>query len=175
MSTFLISIYFDKETNEYISGLMSRIAQKTSNDTMLAIPPHITIGMINTDDVEEACLKLESIVKSIKSFEIQLISVGMFGSKVVYIEPVLSKELHELCEMVNRTYAGEIHMSSRYKPFGWLPHITVAKYLTKEQQLEAVKLLQDENVFRNVRIEKIGLATTKPYKDVSLLEIDNMK
>lgn len=49
-------------------------------------------------------------------------------------------------------------------------HDMTAKHLTKGQQLEAIKVLQDENILRNARVEKIGLATTKPYKDVVLID-----
>lgn len=175
MSTFLISIYFDEQTNKYISALMDRIASKTSNNAMRDIPPHITVGMIHTADARDASQKLTTVVEQTKTFDIQLTAVGMFGSKVVYIEPVLAKELHELCEIVNRTYADAIHMSSRYKPFAWMPHITIAKHLTKGQQLEVLKVLQDENILRNARVEKLGLATTKPFKDIVTFTLKNTK
>lgn len=171
MSTYLISIYFDEETNEYMEKLIIRIAGKVGNESMLNIPPHITVGMITAGYEEDAISRLKMVAEKINEFELQLVSVGLFASKVVFLQPVLSRGLQELCDLVDMQFAELVHESSRYKPYGWVPHLTLAKNLSGNQQLEVIKLLQGEKISRKVKVKSIGLATTKPYNNVALWDI----
>ena len=43
---YLISLYFDDNTNKQIYGYMEKVAAVTGNDYMLAnhVPPHITVS-----------------------------------------------------------------------------------------------------------------------------------
>ena len=45
---YLVSLYFDKQTDYILSNLMKQIAKKGGNSYMLErqIPPHLTIGMV---------------------------------------------------------------------------------------------------------------------------------
>lgn len=52
---FLISIYFDNETEKKLSVLMKRVAQVTGNYFMQDnhVPPHITIAAVETKYEDE--------------------------------------------------------------------------------------------------------------------------
>ena len=100
---YLVSAYFDSETNKILQGYINKIAAATGNDFMVKnnVPPHLTLSAIEARGVD-----------------------------------VL------------------------------LPHITLAKTLTREQMLDAVKVMQD---FKSIKakIVKIGLAKVNPHEDVS--------
>ena len=67
-----------------------------------------------------------------------------------------------------------VKVSSYYKPYSWLPHITIGKTLTSEQMLRGVEVMQD---FRslNGKIVKIGLAKVNPHEDVRSVNFSNVK
>ena len=50
LQTFYISLYFDKDTNKWLSNLINQAAQKSHNGTVKDIPPHITVAMLKAQD-----------------------------------------------------------------------------------------------------------------------------
>ena len=52
---FLVSIYFDKKTEEKLYILMKRVAEVTGNNFMLDnhVPPHITVAAVETKCEDE--------------------------------------------------------------------------------------------------------------------------
>ena len=88
--------------------------------------------------------------------------------QVIYAAPYLNDYLSTLEQRVFDCLSGipETTVSNYYKPFSWLPHITLAKTLSREQMLDAVKVMQD---FKSIKanVVKIGLAKVNPHEDVS--------
>ena len=52
---YLISIYFDEKTENWIKKYIENVAVKTGNGFMLdnKVPPHITIASFVTDKIDE--------------------------------------------------------------------------------------------------------------------------
>ena len=171
---YLVSAYFDNETNKILQGYINKIAAVTGNDFMVKnnVPPHLTLSAIEARGVDVLLPAFESLAGEIKQGEISIITVGQLMPQVIYVAPYLNDYLSTLEQRVFDCLAGipETTVSNYYKPFSWLPHITLAKTLTREQMLDAVKGMQD---FKSIRakIVKIGLAKVNPHEDVSEISL----
>ena len=59
-----------------------------------------------------------------------------------------------------------------YQPFHWMPHVTIGKTLTKEQQLAAIAEMQKSFGVMEAKVVKIGISKTNPYMDIFTWEMD---
>lgn len=170
---YLISLYFDMETDKTLSSIMENVAGITGNTHMIEghIPPHITVGMVNSPDENRVMSIFEKCVTGLNCGDIQIAGIGLFRKSVVYLQPVLNQYLHEISVTVNEAFEGLHAENSRYIPFNWIPHISVAKRLTAEQQIETVRYLQGAGYPATVGINRIGLAKTNPYIDIRVCEL----
>ena len=167
---YLISIYFDSNTNKVLNNYIESVANTTANTFMLDnnVPPHITIAGFRTKDEELAIKLYKAIADKFSEGVIDWVTVGLFGQSVVYAAPVLNEYLHRLSVDVYEELSKieEIELDKRYIPFNWLPHVTIAKTLTKEQQLTAISVLQDRFCVTRGNVVKIGLARTNPFENI---------
>lgn len=167
---YLISVYFDSNTNKLLNNYIESAANATSNTFMLDnnVPPHITIAGFRTKDEELAIRAYQAIADKFSEGEIDWVTVGLFGQSVVYASPVLNEYLHKLSVTAYKVLSNleEIELDKRYIPFNWLPHATIAKTLTKEQQLTAISVLQDRFCVTSGNVIKIGLARTNPFENI---------
>lgn len=172
---YLVSIYFDEETENRINSYMKQIAKYTKNTAMLDgnVPPHITIAAFQTESETQAIEIFEKVGKEIMPGNLQWVSVGSFLPQVIYISPVLNEYLHRLTEMYNKeiTHWEGAWVDARYQPYGWLPHTTLAKHLTKEQMTKAFEVMQNQFGPFSGCVTKIGLAKTNPYKDIRIINL----
>ncbi|MBE5888847.1 MAG: 2'-5' RNA ligase family protein [Lachnospiraceae bacterium] len=189
---YLISIYFDEQTSASLEKLIKRVAEATDNTFMLdnQVPPHITVAAVETrreDELldcinqlvcesrndDERVLATRDMSKSaMRSGELQWVSVGAFFPQVLFVQPVLNEYLHNLSVVLSEKLSEieETIVSPYYQPFGWLPHCTIAKQLTKEQMVEAFKVLQQHFVPMEGRVTRIGVARTNPHRDIKVWE-----
>lgn len=167
---YLISIYFDSNTNKVLNNYIESVANTTANTFMLDnnVPPHITIAGFRTKDEELAIKLYKAIADKFSEGVIDWVTVGLFGQSVVYAAPVLNEYLHKLSidayEVLSNIEG--IELDNRYLPFNWLPHATIAKTLTKEQQLTAIAILQNRFTVSSGSVVKIGLARTNPFENL---------
>ena len=77
---YLISIYFDKNTDKRIQSFMKSVASATGNTFMLDnhVPPHITVAAVETKKEELLVARVEELVKQIKVNDIHFVSIGTF-------------------------------------------------------------------------------------------------
>ena len=152
---------------------MESVANATGNYHMIEgnIPPHITVGMINSSDEERVITTFEQCVGRIHHGDIQIAGIGLFRKSSVYLQPVLNQYLHEISVKVNEAYEGLQAEHNRYTPFNWMPHISVAKRLMANEQLEAVKCLQEVGYPSAAKVSRIGLAKSNPYTDIRIITI----
>ena len=191
---YLISIYFDEKTSASLEKLVKRVAEAAGNTFMLdnQVPPHITVAAVETRREDELLGRINQLVGEIRnsnerelatrdmsksamrSGELQWVSVGAFFPQVLFVQPVLNEYLHNLSVVLSEKLSEieETIVSPYYQPFGWLPHCTIAKQLTKEQMLEAHKVLQQHFVPMNGRVTKIGVARTNPHRDIKVWDLE---
>jgi len=194
INMYLISAYFDEETNKVLDDYIKRVASATANDFYIAnkVPAHLTLLAIEAKSVEELIPSFEklehcglrtgdllsgpqNIEKSyeiqksgkLESGEISIVTVGQLMPRVIYLAPFINEYLFNLQKSIYEAFMclADVKISNYYKPYSWLPHITIGKTLTKEQMLKAVEVMQDFKSL-NARIVKIGLAKVNPHEDV---------
>ena len=94
---YLISIYFDEETNKKIQGYVNAVAKSTGNTYMIEgqVPPHITISSIEAkrESEDQIVHALEESVQKLIQGKLQWVSVGTFFPYVMYLTPVLNEYL----------------------------------------------------------------------------------
>jgi len=172
---YLISIYFDANTEKILNSYIQHVARATDNTFMLDnhVPPHITVAAVETKQEEILISKVEEVTKKLICGEIRFVSVGSFASKVIYVQPVLNQYLHNLSELLSKELGQmeETILSPYYQPFSWLPHCTIAKQLSKEQMQQAFAVLSNEFVSMNAKVTRIGIAKTNPHRDIKVWEL----
>ena len=174
---YLVSAYFDEETNNRIQQYINHVAKKTGNTYMPDgnVPPHITISSFDTGEIDKVISLLEQSLSNTKQGKIKWTSVSAFLPYVLYISPVLNHYLQELSEECNRCLqtVERIKISPYYQPFSWMPHTTIGKKLTKEQMQIAFEVMQHQFGPFEGTITKIGIVKTNPYEDIIVLKLPN--
>ena len=168
---YLISVYFDEQTDNKIRSYMKQIAKHTGNLAMIEgnVPPHITVGAFKADSEEKAKTVFANITKQAGAGEIQWVSVGTFLPRVLYLMPVLNEYLHHLLVITTKEMSKqEVLINSQYQPFSWLPHATLGKALNIEEMRTAFEVMQSQFAPFESKVTKIGLAKTSPYKDLEI-------
>lgn len=183
---YLISAYFDENTNEILKHLQQRIADKTGNDFMIRnnVMPHLTISAIEARNVDVLIPAFEKVCreklqpldeKGVVNVNnaINIVSIGQLFPRVIYAAPVLNEYMMNLSISIYNEFTTipETNISKFYQPYSWMPHITLGKCLDKEQMRQAFAVLQ--NLFMPIdgQIAKIGLSTVNPYREVLSVEL----
>lgn len=183
---YLISAYFDENTNKILKHLQQKIADKTGNDFMIRnnVMPHLTISAIEARNVDVLIPSFEKVCREkLQPLEekgvvnvnnaINIVSVGQLFPRVIYVAPVLNEYMMNLSISIYNEFTTipEINISKFYQPYSWMPHITLGKCLDKEQMRQAFAVLQ--NLFMPIdgQIAKIGLSTVNPYREVLSVEL----
>ena len=174
---YLISIYFDEETNKRIQSYIDAVAKNTSNTYMIEVqvPPHITISSIEAKKEKETAIisQLEKCIMQLSKGGIQWVSVGVFLPYVIYLTPVLDEYLHELSSAVYESMEDieDVSISKYYRPFQWLPHTTIGKKMSQEEMRKAFEVMQNQFASFSGTVTKIGLARSNPYWDIVTFEL----
>ncbi len=172
---YLVSLYFDEKTEQKIQSFIHQVADKTGNTFMTDgnVPPHITVCEFETKQEEDVIKFLEKGVASLKQMEVQFVSVGTFLPYVIYLAPVLDKELLNisLATYMDISKIEDSSLSKFYRPFQWMPHATIGKKLSPEEMRTAFAVLQNQFGPFKGTVTKIGLAKTNPYRDIAVFEL----
>lgn len=173
---YLVSIYFDEKTNQRLKKYIELVAEKTGNTFMIDgnVPPHITVGAFESKASEEELVNaLQLELNNSRVGFVQLVSVGTFQTSSIFISAVYNEYLHEMCKTVCRVLGNVENTMIRknYQPFHWMPHVTIGKTLTKEQQLAAFAELQKSFGVMEAKIVRIGISNTNPYMDIFAWEM----
>lgn len=176
-SMYLVSLYFDEETERILQKYIKRTAEKTGNFYMLEhqILPHLTIAACNSKRERELIAALDACAGLWHAGSIDWAGVGSFKPRVLFLLPVLSLYLHELCVSANaaaeRAGRNVGEGINRYRPFGWIPHTTIARTLSEKQMLAGFHILQADFTPFTGKGTRIGLARSNPYQDIKVWEL----
>ena len=168
---YLITLYFDEKTNKELHKWITMVAQETGNEFMTEnqVPPHMTLGAFEAPD-EETAKRLFQEMTFPAAGEVQLVSVGSFMPQVLYVSAVYSEYLHTLAVEVDRVLSGDssVQIRPNYRPFSWLPHVTIGKQLTGEALAQAFAVMQRSFHVWKGSVVRIGLSKTNPYRDLGI-------
>lgn len=175
---YLISIYFDKKTNDIVSRYITKVAETTGNTFMTDnnVPPHITVAAFEARNDDIAAKVFEQAVSELKRGIIQYVSMGVFLPYVLYVTPVLNEYLHNMCCTINEKIemCDGIILNKYYKPFSYMPHTTIAKKLESEQMRLAFETMQKNFIPFEAVVERIGLARPNPHRDIVIRDMRNI-
>lgn len=167
---YQISIYFDEPTHNRINQLITRVAKATGNETMTEgnIPPHITISTINCSNEKQLIKAIEKVIPNLKTFQVQWVSVGTFKQNVIFLTPILNKNLQELSQKINAVLEPirTCQENERYMIYNWFPHTTIGKHLDKEQIHKAFLVANEDFSMIKGTAVSLGISKTKPYENV---------
>ncbi len=173
---YLITAYFDEQTNRKINQYITKIAEQTGNTFMTDnhVPPHLTILAMEARSEAVLIPYMERLGQNLKSGSVQLVSVGALFPYVLYMTPVLNEYLQVMSQTIYDAFIEipEVNVSRFYQPMQWLPHITLGKTLTKEQMRSAFQIMQEGFAPFEGKIVRIGLAKTNPHEDILEIEVD---
>lgn len=172
---YLISIYFDEKTERTMQALIDQVAKVSGNTFMLdgRIPQHITLLGIEAKNEQRVVELLEENVNSFVSGAVLFTAIGVLKRQVLYAEPVLNEYLHNMSTGLYNIYKNEpdIKFSPYYKPFGWLPHLSIGKHLNEQQMEVAFKTVLNRFVPVEGMVTRIGIAKTNPHRDIKIYEL----
>ena len=168
---YLISIYFDEKTNKILQRYIDRIAEKSGNYFMIEnkVPPHMTIASIEARNVNVLKPAFEDLNGKLCAGNMKVVSIGQLFPYVLYATPVMNQKLFDLSGEIYKAFCDipETTLSEYYKPFSWLPHITLGKTLDKVQMQKAFQTMQEKFIPFKARFGEIGLAKVNPHEDVT--------
>lgn len=167
---YLISAYFDENTNKILTRYIEMIANESENRFMVEhhVPPHMTISQIEARNKDVLMPSMKLLESRLRKGEIEICSVGMLLPYVLYTMPVMNQYLQDSINIVYDAFRDipETKIYKYYRPMSWLPHITLGKKLTKEQMQCAVRIMQEHFVPFTATVNEIGLAKVNPHEDV---------
>ncbi|MBQ0064905.1 MAG: 2'-5' RNA ligase family protein [Firmicutes bacterium] len=173
---YLVSVYFDENTNRSIQKIMSDISSITGNTFMIDhnVPPHLTLAAMDAKKVEDLLPVVEELEGKLTSMEIYFVSIGAFFPYVLYMAPVMDYNLQSLQKTIYEQMekAPYVRMNKYYQPGYWYPHSTLAKKLSKEEMLAGFAYCQSHFTPIKGRITKIGLAKVNPHEDVWTMNLN---
>lgn len=171
---YLISVYFDKKTENRIQSYINDVASKCGNMFMIdnQVPPHITISSFETLQESSVAEVLDSAISNMKRDKISWVTVGAFPT-VIFIQPVLNEYLHNLSSTIYERIEkiSDTKINKYYQPFHWLPHATIAKQLSEEEMRAAFDVLQKSFEMFGGEIVRIELAKKNPYRVIKSWEL----
>ena len=172
---YLVSLYFDDETNKRIQGYIQNVAEKSGNRYMVEhnVPPHITISAFEACKEDEIVNVLENAVSNMNSCELQWIGIGIFKTSTLFIQPVLNEYLHDMSSTIYESIVDipDTKISKYYQPFSWLPHATIAKQLSEEEMRKAFDVLQKSFGTFSGNVVRIELAKKNPFRVIASWEL----
>lgn len=171
---YLISVYFDKKTEQRIQSYINDAAEGSGNSFMVdnCVPPHMTILAFETLHENESVEVLNGVLSNIKRNKIKWVTVGTFPT-VIFIQPVLNEYLHKLSSIIYESVANipDTKVSRFYKPFSWLPHATIAKQLSEEEMRKAFDVLQKSFRMFAGEVVRVELAKKNPFGVIASWEL----
>ncbi len=132
------------------------------------VPPHMTLSAIEARNVDILIPAIKQLEGKLHSETIQFVTVGQLFPYVLYTMPVLNAYLQDLSLQISNVISdiSEATVSKYYRPQSWLPHVTLAKTLSKEEMQRAFSVVQERFSVFQAQVTELGLAKVNPHNDV---------
>lgn len=176
---YLLSLYFEMNDTQILQNYIQYIEQKSKNTFLRdhQIPVHLTIATIRKADISQLRHDIDNLVRNLYTGTLELVAIGAFGQHTLYIMPVLNHYLFDLSFHLNQIIDQFDHNRdrNRYRPYSWLPHITVARKLEHQQFYKAFEGLSDIFKPQKIKVTKIALSQRKPYHDIEIWHLQEKR
>ena len=167
-----VVLYFDKQTETRLLSIWRDLAKKKLSTFLvdIGIRPHISLAVFQKNEIEDLLKRTQAFAKNIKSFEINLCSVGSFpisGRPIFYL-PVPTTQLLDIHSQYHNSI-GPIGLNCEkyYLPGNWVPHCTVAENISDEDLFKQIILdCCNAGMPVNGRVTHIGIFEYMPIKEI---------
>ena len=167
---YLITAYFDDNTNNKLQNIIDEIATVSGNDFMIKnnVVPHLTISAFDEKSTDKAIELFDKIEDRLHYDEILIPSVGVFLPYVIYAQPTKNQYLTELSDDIYDVLRNghDTIVNRYYIPPDWIPHITLGKKLGNDQMQQAFMVVQARFQPMNARITSFGLSKPNPLTNL---------
>lgn len=170
---YAIELIFDDESQNVINNLRNMLIENGVHDEAVKLN-HVSIGDYKTDNIDELKNRVIEFSKTIKPFELSLVSVGTFMTKenVIFLEPIMTSELmdiHKRFIEYMKDFDGVLN--EYYDIDRWMPHCTISIRLSDEELFKGLELLK-ENIKLPIKVlvKKIDIINY-PFNQIMMLDL----
>lgn len=146
------AIILNTEDNSFINKIIDDINKRLNIESIL--PPHCTVFVFEAND--EIVKKFRAI--EVKSIVLKCLEISTFEgyNNTIYIEIEKNKELLEVYEYYLH-YLKDIELDKYSLLENYIPHITLATHLTKEQLEMAKEECQGQIIPSVIKVMSIAI------------------
>lgn len=173
MDTYAIVLYFDDISNKKLNKMIKMVADASDNRYMLdvGIPPHVSIALFYSSDLNMIEEKTGEFAKNVKASEIIFEKIGAFPPRVLFVSPRKDKYLSDLNRDIHQILLKDFQADTLYLPENWVPHCSLAVRLNDIQLQKAKSAVEKTELPLAVRAERVVLAKCNPYLEICSWEI----
>ena len=175
---YSIMLYFNNFSSYRIATYISMLEGYSNNSYMIdsKIPPHITIGMWNSDD--NFLKEIKKLAKKTKPFEIVFASLGLFNNKDekehLFLAPVKNSSLTDFHNNFYSTISPnkDCEFDRFYKNNDiWVPHVTIGYKIERENINRVVEKCTAIELPQKAVVSKIAVAHCCPFREIEVIEL----
>ena len=174
---YSIELLFDDSSQEIIRNLWSGLSDAGINDFMNLsnADPHISLVILDTDEINNVIRIAEDYFSTVKQFEITFDSAGSFPGDegVVYISPVITEHLlgvHKgLLEKLSQ-YSQNIW--GYYRVGKWSPHCTIALKIEKKKMPHAFEFVRENFTPFTAAVTGMEIVTLPECEVLKMMELN---
>jgi hypothetical protein len=172
---YAISLYFDEVADERLRSLSGITAEVSGNPYMTDnnIPPHITIAMFTTDNIQPIAVMLHRALSQFRSGRVLLSSVGAFAPHTLFVAPAANPYLLSMSRKAITLLQRKVSLHHLYLPNFWVPHTTVATKLTGAELTRGFAALSAEFAPFEAGVTRLAIGSCEPYADLIVLELSS--
>ena len=169
---YAVNLRFDPETELAVRKIRDGVAAAVGKPglTENLSRPHVSLGVYEDGpDAAGFSAKLRDFAATAKPFDFRLSSLGTFPGNegVVFLAPVVSRHLLAVHGRFHESFARhEQFARAYYLPGNWVPHCTLAMYLSAPEVKEAMARCHEGFQGLRGRFQEIGLIEFFPVRDV---------
>lgn len=144
---YVLELQFDSPSEAFVKNSMQRIKDMglPSNFLEKSITPHLTLLSSETMLSDECINDLDKLLGKRDSFSLQAVSLGTFANEqgVLFLGVTVTRKLLDFHRSVYSCVSQHEHqLHPYYIPDRWIPHVTVASQLKREQLAQVVARLE---------------------------------
>ncbi len=144
---YAVELYFDGTTEQTITNIRKVIADAgyAPRKSSYRYRPHVSLGIYEGIDLEEAEPVLQQFAESHPAFPVNFPNVGMFmaQNQVIFIGVTVTQHLLKLHKAFHDQFdVHTISVRDYYRPNRWTPHCTLVDQLPSEDIPQVLSLCQ---------------------------------
>ncbi|MEW6178882.1 MAG: 2'-5' RNA ligase family protein [Chloroflexota bacterium] len=164
---FVVELYFDAVAEDSVRRIWKMIADAGISSSMLdgAFRPHVSLGVSNQLNLNEACSAMASFAASVSPFTLTFSNIGVFPTTegVVFLGATVTQQLLNLHAEFHHVFQKFANDQWDYYRIGkWVPHCTLAFGLPANKIADTVAVCQQAALPIQAQVEEIEVVEIFP-------------